>query len=138
MVRQFAATFGIAAMAVAGLVLVTTSLTGQTGTAPKTAAPKASAPKTEPAATPATTPAKGAAAAKAAPAPRTSWGQPDLHGTWFVFESVPMERSAANANRAFLTDAEVAAADKQKAEAPGRNTRQASGAQDAEGAYNAV
>jgi hypothetical protein len=49
-----------------------------------------------------------------------------------------MERSAANANKPFLTDEEVAAADKQKAQAPGRNTRAATGAQDAEGAYNAV
>jgi hypothetical protein len=123
---------GILSLFVAGFVLVTMSVAGQNTTAPKAAAPKA-APK---AAAPAST-AK-AAASKAAPAPRTSWGQPDLHGTWFVFEAVPMERSAANANRQFLTDEEVAAADKQKAAAPGRNTRQATGAQDAEGAYNAV
>jgi hypothetical protein len=66
------------------------------------------------------------------------WGDPDLQGTWFVMESVPLERSAANANKEFLTDEEIAAADKQKGVAPGRNTRSANSSQDVEGAYNAV
>ena len=34
---------------------------------------------------------------------------------------VPLERSAANANKQFLTDAEVAAADEAKGLNPGRN-----------------
>jgi hypothetical protein len=50
---------------------------------------------------------------------------------------VPLERSAANANKEFLTDEEVAAADKKKGLDPGRNAR-ASGVQDVTGAYNAV
>jgi hypothetical protein len=62
---------------------------------------------------------------------------PDLQGTWFVMESVPLERSAANANKPFLTEDEVAAADKQKSVDPGRNAR-AAGNQDVSGAYNAV
>jgi hypothetical protein len=74
---------------------------------------------------------------KAGPAPRTAWGTPDLQGQWFVLENVPMERSAQNANKEFLTDAEVAALDKQKAADPGRNAR-SSGANDVTGAYNAV
>src|SRR3569623_642838 len=67
------------------------------------------------------TPASSAksTAAKTAPAgkssvPRTSWGDPDIQGTWFVLYDTPLERSAANANKPLLTDEEVAAANKQK------------------------
>ncbi len=94
------------------------------------------APKTAP--KPAPKPAATQALPKAGPAPKTPWGDPDLQGTWFVMESVPLERSAANANKQFLTEDEVAAADKQKAVDPGRNARSANGAQDVGGAYNAV
>jgi len=75
---------------------------------------------------------------KPGPSPKTAWGEPDLQGTWFVMESVPLERSAANANKQFLTEDEVAAADKAKAVDPGRNSRSANSAQDVNGAYNAV
>ena len=75
--------------------------------------------------------------AKASPSLRTPWGDPDLQGTWFVMYDVPLERSAANANKEFLTDAEVAAADAKKGLDPGRNAR-SSGANDVSGAYNAV
>jgi hypothetical protein len=78
-----------------------------------------------------------AGAAKGAPR-RTAWGDPDLQGTWFVTEDVPLERSAANANKEFLTDAEVAAADAQKGVAAGRNARSGDKAEDVSGAYNAV
>jgi hypothetical protein len=77
------------------------------------------------------------AATKATPSLRTPWGDPDLQGTWFVMYDVPLERSAANANKEFLTDAEVAAADAKKGLDPGRNAR-SSGANDVSGAYNAV
>jgi hypothetical protein len=50
---------------------------------------------------------------------------------------VPLERSAANAGKEFLTDEEVAASDKRKGLDPGRNAR-STGAQDVTGAYNAV
>ena len=43
---------------------------------------------------------------------------------------VPLERSAANANKPFLTDAEVAAADAAKGLNPGRNARSADKSQD--------
>ena len=69
---------------------------------------------------------------------RTPWGDPDLQGTWFVLADVPLERSAANAGKEFLTDAEVAAADEKKGLNPGRNARAANKAQDVSGAYNAV
>jgi hypothetical protein len=74
----------------------------------------------------------------AATVPRTPWGEPDLQGTWFVLADVPLERSAANAGKEFLTDEEVAAADKQKGVNPGRNARSANSAADVNGAYNAV
>jgi hypothetical protein len=90
-----------------------------------------------PAAAPKSTAAKSKAATKAAPSLRTPWGDPDLQGTWFVMYDVPLERSAANAGKEFLTDEEVAAADKKKGLDPGRNAR-SSGAQDVTGAYNAV
>jgi len=82
------------------------------------------------------TPAKGPA--KATAPLRTPWGDPDLQGTWFVMADVPLERSAANANKEFLTDEEVAAGDIQKGLNPGRNSRSANAAQDVSGAYNAV
>jgi hypothetical protein len=91
-----------------------------------------------PASTPKTAPAKTTAAAKAGPALRTPWGDPNLQGTWFVMYDVPLERSAANANKEFLTDEEVAAADKAKGINPGRNSRSDNANQDVSGAYNAV
>jgi hypothetical protein len=69
---------------------------------------------------------------------RTAWGDPDLQGTWFVLYDVPLERSAANAGKEFLTDAEVAAANEAKGVNPGRNMRSNNATQDVSGAYNAV
>jgi hypothetical protein len=113
--------------ALAGIVTLASaaaiSLSGQTP-APKAAAPKQTATKSS--------------TAKAGATPKTPWGDPDLQGTWFVLANVPLERSAANANKEFLTDDEIAAADKQKEADPGRNARSANGNQDVSGAYNAV
>jgi hypothetical protein len=106
-------------MSVAGLVAV--SMLAQT---PATSSKAASA--------------KAKAAATKSTTLRTAWGDPDLQGTWFVTEDVPLERSAANTNKEFLTDAEVAAADAQKGLSVGRNARSADSAQDVSGAYNAV
>jgi hypothetical protein len=104
-----------------GLVcLAAVSLTGQTPAPNKSAA------------------AKATAAPKTGPAPHTAWGDPDLQGTWYVVYDVPLERSAANAGKEFLTDEEVAAADAKKGVNPGRNARSADSAQDVSGAYNAV
>ena len=110
---------GAVRMAVAlGLVaLAAISLTGQT----KSTAPKSTV------------------ASKAGSPPRTPWGDPDFQGTWFVLYDVPLERSAANAGKEFLTEAEVAEADTKKGVNPGRNARAAADtAQDVSGAYNAV
>ena len=84
------------------------------------------------------TAAKSTAATKAGGLPKTPWGDPDLQGVWFVTQDVPLERSAANAGKEFLTDEEVAAADKLKGVNPGRNARSADAAADVTGAYNAV
>ncbi|HTR35164.1 MAG TPA: hypothetical protein VMH80_04640 [Bryobacteraceae bacterium] len=82
--------------------------------------------------------AKAPATAKAGNPPRLPWGDPDLQGTWFVLYDEPLERSAANAGKEFLTDAEVEAADEKKGLNPGRNARSSNAQQDVSGAYNAV
>ncbi len=82
--------------------------------------------------------AKATGDAKAGTSPRTPWGDPDLQGTWFVLAEVPLERSAANAGKEFLTDEEVAASDEKKGLNPGRNARSGDKSQDVSGAYNAV
>jgi hypothetical protein len=46
--------------------------------------------------------------------PRTAWGDPDLQGTWRALTRLPLER--AKGAPAFLTDAEVAAREKEHAE----------------------
>jgi hypothetical protein len=107
-----------------GLALVSIIAVQVTGQTPA-GAPKAAASKKA-------TPKSGTAAVK-----RTAWGDPDLQGTWFVLYDTPLERSAANANKEFLTDAEVDAANKAKGLNPGRNMR-TTGAADVSGAYNAV
>lgn len=68
---------------------------------------------------------------------RTSWGDPNLQGTWFVLFDEPLERPAKYGDRQFLTDAEIEAANQAKGINPGRNAR-STGAQDVSGAYNAV
>jgi hypothetical protein len=122
--------YGIARGALAGVLglvcLAAFSITGQTPAAStKSAAGKA-------------TPAKSIGDAKAGTTTRTPWGDPDLQGTWFVLAEVPLERSAANAGKEFLTPQEVAAADEKKGLNPGRNSRSADKTQDVSGAYNAV
>jgi hypothetical protein len=109
--------------ALALVLLTTASMSGQSA-APAAKAPAAKAPA-----------AKTAAKASAL---RTPWGDPDIQGTWFVMYDVPLERSAANAGKEFLTDAEIAEADARKGVNPGRNARSADKAQDVSGAYNAV
>jgi hypothetical protein len=116
----------------AGFAALALYLMGQTS--PNQTGPNQTAPKTTPAKS---APAKSAATAKSA-MPRTPWGDPDLQGTWFVLADVPLERSAANANKEFLSDQEIAAADAAKSVNPGRNARSDNAAQDVSGAYNAV
>ena len=128
MPRHSLTTLGVLAVTAAVVSGAAVSMRSQT------AAPR-------PAAAPATAPASAAqkpALPKPGPAPKTTWGEPDLQGTWFVMESVPMERSAANANKPMLTDAEVEALDKAKSQDQGRNMRSENASRDVDGAYNAV
>src|SRR5579871_1319527 len=106
-------------LALSALVSVAVSLIGQTPTSPAQSTTTRSA-------------------VKAGAALRTAWGDPDLEGTWFVLWDVPLERSAANAGKEFLTEQEIAAADAKKEVNPGRNARSENTAQDVSGAYNAV
>jgi hypothetical protein len=103
------------------VTVATVSMPGQNPATPSKPAPTKTAP------------------AKTAAIPRTPWGDPDLQGVWFVMADVPLERSAANAGKEFLTDQEMAASDAKKELNPGRNARAAEGtAADVTGAYNAV
>ena len=52
------------------------------------------------------------AAANAAQAQTTPWGDPDLQGTWSNQSPVPLERPAALANKPFYTKEEAAAVEK--------------------------
>ncbi len=125
--HQAIVSMSVAAGVVALVLAAALSMSGQ---AP---ASKSSTPKT-----PAATSTKKAEEAKPGPAPRTPWGEPDLQGTWELEANIPLERSAANANKEFLTDEEIAAADKAKSVDPGRNARSGNAEQDVNGAYNAV
>ena len=58
--------------------------------------------------------------AKAGPAPKTPWGEPDLQGIWNNEYQIPLQRPARYANREFFTDEERAALDKQVAGILGR------------------
>jgi hypothetical protein len=66
---------------------------------------------------------------------RTPWGEPDLQGVWTRDTDTPFERPEAYAGREFLTDEEVAALDRKKAQDPGRNVPTQEGDV---GTYNAV
>ena len=73
---------------------------------------------------------------------RTAWGAPDLQGIWQNEDVTPFERPKQFAGREFLTDAERAAQDKQRAgqaEVIHRDKRGKAGTeQDVAGAYNAI
>jgi hypothetical protein len=58
------------------------------------------------------------AAAAQAPAPKTSWGHPDLQGIWTSEYQTPLQRPDKFAGREFLTDAEVAGLDQARAAFP--------------------
>lgn len=82
------------------------------------------------------------AAAKAGPAPTTSWGEPDLQGIWARDTNEPLQRPAKWANKEVLTDEERAALDEQITNIVGREAdesrRKRGTEQDVGGAYNAA
>ena len=63
-------------------------------------------------------------AAKAGPAPRTSWGKPDLQGIWSREFDIPLERPAKYANQEFFTDAERAELDRRIADIVSRESNE--------------
>ena len=82
---------------------------------------------------------RATSAPNSAPSFKTSWGEPDLQGIWTDEFQTPMQRPAKYSGREFLTDAEVAELDKQRASLPGNESRAERGTQeDLAGAYNAV
>src|SRR5712691_3857345 len=66
-----------------------------------------------------TAPAKTGAAAQAAPALKTPWGEPDLQGMWTDEYFSPLERPAKYAGKEFFTDAERADLDAKRAKRQG-------------------
>jgi alkylhydroperoxidase family enzyme len=67
-------------------------------------------------------------------APTTPWGDPDLQGIWSNSTITPLERPAAFAGRAFLTEQESAALD--RAAAVRGDQRSTNPVADVDGAYN--
>ena len=67
--------------------------------------------------------------------PRTSWGEPDLQGKWSYATPTPLERPATLADRETLTEAEIAAQNREAKE--GADRRDGSATEDLERAYNA-
>jgi hypothetical protein len=78
-------------------------------------------------------------AAKAGPAPKTAWGEPDLQGIWTDDYQTPLQRPTKFANKEFFTEAERAEIDKQRAALLRREVRVERGTEkDVAGAYNSV
>src|SRR2546425_6202391 len=81
-----------------------------------------------------------APASAAGQALRTPWGDPDLQGIWSNRFVTPLERPREFGTREFLTEGEIAAAERQLAEQakrPGRDSREGTGTEkDVARAYN--
>lgn len=70
---------------------------------------------------------------------KTAWGDPDLQGIWNYGYQTPLQRPTKYAGREFLTDAEVAALNKQRDKSIDRDFRPPRGTEgDVAGAYNAI
>jgi hypothetical protein len=75
----------------------------------------------------------------AAPALKTSWGEPDLQGIWTDESDIPLQRSPKYANQEFFTEAQRAELDKERGALLGRDKRVERGTElDVAGAYNSV
>jgi hypothetical protein len=76
-------------------------------------------------------------AKKSGPAPKTSWGAPDLQGIWTNTYEVPLQRPARYAGKEFFTDEERAELDKQRMAIVSQDVRryERGSEQDVGGAY---
>src|SRR5262245_16049045 len=63
------------------------------------------------------------ATAKAGPASKTPWGEPDLQGIWADQYQVPLQRPLKYANKEFFTPEEQAQIDRERAALQGREVR---------------
>jgi hypothetical protein len=77
-------------------------------------------------------------AAAAGQVARTPWGEPDLQGIWTDVYQTPLQRSARDAGKEFLTEAERAALDEQRAVIELRPRQEKGTERDVAGAYNSV
>ena len=80
----------------------------------------------------------GAGGATTGTAAKTSWGEPDLQGLWSDEYQIPLQRPAKYAGKELLTDAEIAALDKERAAKPsfGEKRGEKGTERDVAGAYN--
>src|SRR5258706_1372160 len=75
----------------------------------------------------------------AAPALKTPWGEPDLHGIWTDETTTPLQRPARYANQEVFTEAERSELDRVRSEVLGRERRAERGTErDVSGSYNNV
>jgi hypothetical protein len=91
-----------------GQLIVSASLLACASFVSMAAAQSAQASKATPSQKPAAAPSKAVA--------RTAWGAPDLSGLWNGNSMTPLERPAQYADKAILTEEEVAAAEKKQRE----------------------
>ena len=80
----------------------------------------------------------GTGGAATGTAAKTSWGEPDLQGLWSDEYQIPLQRPAKYAGKETLTDAEIAALDKERAAKPsfGEKRGEKGTERDVAGAYN--
>jgi hypothetical protein len=75
---------------------------------------------------------------QAAPALKTSWGEPDLQGIWSDEYQIPLQRPEKYKGKEFFTEAEIAQLDKERAAKPAFGDKRAERGteKDVAGAYN--
>src|SRR2546423_1155154 len=85
-------------------------------------------------------PDPAAATQQRGPAPKTSWGEPDLQGIWSDEYQIPLQRPAKFKDKAFFTAEEVAELDKERTAKPtfGEKRAERGTERDVAGAYDST